>query len=57
MSITTGNEICPEAPQELLLFTGTNEVTSRRLILQRGSSAQQHRCRPELAAAPAAAGL
>lgn len=51
MSITTGNEIRPEAPQELPLFTGTNEVTSRRLILQQGSSARRHRCWPVFAAA------
>lgn len=55
MSITTGNEIHPEAPQELLLFTGKNSVTSRRLILQQGSSARRHRCRPVFAAT--AAGL
>lgn len=40
VSITTSNKIRPEAPQELLLFTATNEVASRG-ILQQGSGAAQ----------------
>lgn len=51
VSITTRNESRPEAMQELLLFTSTNGVTARRLILQQGSGTREHRCRSEPVAA------